>query len=128
MNRFRSSISAKLIALVSMSLFIFPFTGNTAQGNSDAATRFKTRPPKYFVPGNRIRLETNIKADSGLDQVRCYFRAGNQENYSPVLMEDLGGDQRQTILPAPKRETRSLEYLFLSVNSYNVVTRTQTFS
>ena len=82
---------------------------------------------KYFVPEKRIRVEAKVTDKSGVDIVRCYFRVLGQVDYIFVEMTLIGKDIFKSVLPAPSKDTETIEYLFLAVNGQNEVVKTQTF-
>jgi hypothetical protein len=109
--------------VIFLSLFLAVFLSTTAQ----AATTMKHTAPDYFVPDQRIRMEAQVEDPQGVKLVRCYFKAAGEADLVFVPMSMTGKNEYAGILPAPSAGTSQIEYLFLAVNSSNVVVRSQNF-
>jgi len=84
-------------------------------------------PIEYFLPNNRILIETEIIDETGIKLVRCYFRADAADEFVFVPMKRLEENEYRAILPAPAGYSETIEYLFLALNTSNQVVKTQTF-
>ena len=109
--------------VIFLSLFMAVFLSTAAQ----AATTMKHTAPDYFVPDQRIRMEARVEDPLGIKLVRCYFKAAGEADLVFVPMTMAGKNEYAGTLPAPAAGTSQIEYLFLAVNSSNVVVRTQNF-
>ena len=128
MKRFRSNTLARVLCFVAVALFVLPMNAVSvfAKEGPRATTKVKHKPIEYFVPEKRIKLETEVTDEAGVNLVRCYFRAVEQADYVFVAMTP-GSSLYKGVLPAPSKKTEMLEYLFLVVNGKNQVVKTQTF-
>lgn len=128
MKRLRSNLFASLLSLTAALLFAIPqnVTSVLAEGDGKATTEIIHKPMGYFVPQKRIKIEATVTDKLGVNLVRCYFRALEQEDYVFVAMHPVFGSF-EGILPAPSKETEKVQYLFLVVNGHNQVVTTQTF-
>ena len=100
---------------------------NDASISSESATTMKHTKPDFFVADQRIRLQAEVENPAGIKLVRCYFKAAGEADLVFVHMTMTGKNEYAGILPAPAPGTSQIEYLFLAVNSANVVVRTQNF-
>jgi len=128
MRTFRSSRLAILLSLIAMGLFVVPANVACVLAEEEAkvTTEITHKPIPYFVPEKRIGLKVRIMDKHGINRVRCYFRAAQKGDYFFVTMMPIF-DFYEGILPAPSKETQTIEYLFLVVNGRNDVVKTQTF-
>jgi len=128
MKKLRSNAFAKVLSFIAAALFVLPINAGSvfAKEEIKATTRVKHKPPKYFVSEKRIEVEADVTDKGGVNLVRCYFRAEDQADYLFVTMNP-GSSLYKGILPAPSKETETLEYLFLVVNGNNQVVKTQKF-
>lgn len=90
-------------------------------------TEVRHDPPDYFVSGRRIKLEALVRDQAGINQVRCYFRAFGEADHVFVEMKPTRSDIYEGILPSPGKETRTIEYLFLTVNGKEQVVSTRKY-
>jgi hypothetical protein len=88
----------------------------------------KHKPIQYFVPDKRIKIDTEVTDKEAIKLVRCYFRAAGEAGYVFVPMEAGKEGVFESILPAPGKNTKTLEYLFLVVNEKNQIVRSQVFT
>jgi hypothetical protein len=116
-----------LVLFLSLSLVFTNFTMAVAASEADAKTKMKHSPPKYFVPEHRIQLDVNVSDPKGVDLVRCYFKAAGETDFVFVPMSSTGKNTYSGVLPAPSLTSEQIEYLFLSVNSKNVIVKSQVF-
>jgi len=125
MKAIKKSLFGKVVAVCVMSLFL------TAANVSPVLAEIQVRHKAigFFVPEKRIRLEARvIKDDSEIKLVRCYFRATEQADYVFVGMEPSKQGAYTAILPAPSKETMTIQYLFLIVNQNNQPIKTQVYT
>ncbi len=127
MKKLRSSVFAKILSIIVITLFILPFNVDMSFAKKKGTTKIKHTPIKYFVPGYRIKLEAEVKDKKGINLVRCYFKAAGEADYVFITMNFKGIGKYEGILPAPNKNTGAIEYLFLAVNDKNEVVKTQTF-
>jgi hypothetical protein len=113
---------------LSLFLTVFFLAPAFLASTADAAITMKHTAPDYFVSDQRIQLEAQVDDPAGVSLVRCYFKAAGEANMVFVPMNSNGKDEYTGILPAPSATTDRIEYLFLGVNSYKEVVRTQTFT
>ncbi len=90
-------------------------------------TAIKYKPIDYFVSGKRIWLNAKITDKAGVNLARCYFRAVEEADFVFVAMKEIKTNQYEGILPAPSKNTETIEYLFLAVNGANQVVKSQRF-
>jgi len=128
MKGFRSNVLGRVLCFIAAALFVLPINGVGlfAKEGPEVTSRVKHKPIKYFVPEKRIKVEATVTDEQGVNLVRCYFRAVEQADYVFVAMNP-GSSLYQGVLPAPSKDTETLEYLFLVVNGKNEVVKTQTF-
>jgi len=124
---FRPISLLRPIIFITITLFMLQLSTGLLSAGDKAQTKFKIKTLKYYVPENRIQVETKVIDDAKVELVRCYFRAGVQENFVFIEMLSQGSSSFRGILPAPSAETNRLEYLFLAVNGNNEVSKTKTF-
>ncbi len=93
-----------------------------------ASTKVIHTPIPYFVPEHRITIEARVTDESGIDLVRCYFKADMQAEYVFVPMTETREGYFQAILPAPADYAEQIRYLVLVVNQNRQVVKTQEFS
>ncbi len=115
------------VLFLSLSLVFTTFTPAFAASGDGAKTKMKHTPPKYFVPEHRIQLDVRVSDPKGVELVRCYFKASGESDFVFVPMTDTGKNNYSGVLPAPSPTTEQIEYLFLSVNTENVVVKSQSF-
>lgn len=129
MNVMRRSLLGKAILVFGLVLFIMSMSGVQVSAAAPAI-RVKHEPPAYFVSEKRIRIETKItEGVSDVRLVRCYFRAVDQADYVFIgMIPEKEGGEYQGILPAPSKETQSVQYLFLVVDQNNQPIKTQVFT
>ena len=121
-NRFFQGIS--LLAMAFYLLAAVPMSAFAAS----ASTKIKHEPIEYYISGKRIAVEAEITDDQGLNLVRLYFKNDLQADYLFVPMTSSAGDIYTGILPAPDKSAKTITYLFLVVNSDNVIVKSQEFS
>ena len=90
-------------------------------------TAIKYKPIDYFVSGKRIKLNAKITDKAGINLARCYFRAVEEADFVFVALKEIKTNQYEGILPAPSKDTETIEYLFLAVNDANHVIKSQRF-
>ncbi len=129
MKKMKMHFFGKLLCIVASILFVLPPNGTLLFGATDPnpSIEFGYDPIEYFVPGKRIVLEIEANDKSGINLVRCYFRAGGQKDYVFVPMTAVKEGTYRAILPASSKDTSMIDYLFLVVNGKNQVFKTQTF-
>jgi len=93
-----------------------------------ATTKIKHEPLVYYNSGKRIAAEAEISDGEGINLVRLYFKSDIQAEYLFVPMDSVSRGTYQGILPAPNTTAKYITYLFLVVNSSNVVVRSQEFT
>lgn len=126
-HQFRTDMAFFFILLLGTGLFIFtPDSLFAAQ--VQATTQVRHKPIAYFVPGNRIAIDARITDESGINLVRCYFKADMQAEYVFVPMTETSDRNFRAILPAPTDDSIQIQYLFLVVNHDRQVIKTQEFS
>jgi hypothetical protein len=108
-------------------LALMLFAACPASTVNAADTKMKHTPPDYFVSEHRIQLDADVQDPSGINLVRCYFKAVGEADLVFVPMSPAGSSKYAGILPAPSATTDRIEYLFLAVNAQNQVVRTQSF-
>jgi len=130
MKNIQKNIFAKILSLIVMAMLVLPFNALPVSAEDDvqATAKIKHKQVKYFVPGFRIKLETNVTDKEGVNLVRCYFKSQELADYVFVPMHTTANDRYEGILPAPNKNTESIDYLFLAVNNLNNVVKTQTFT
>ena len=115
----------KALALI-LSLFLaFPCSIVSAAAKPNI--KIKHDPPKDYVPGFRIFLDTEIKKKSDVLVARCYFKTKKDKNLVFVDMVPKGNPGYQATLPAPWLGSEYVEYAFVVVNKDKEVIRTQMF-
>lgn len=115
----------KVLAVV-LSLFLaFPCGIVSAAAKPDI--KIKHDPPKDYVPGFRINLDTEIKKKTDVLVARCYFKTKKDKNLVFVDMVPKGNPGYQATLPAPWVGSEYVEYAFVVVNKDKEVIRTQMF-
>lgn len=80
-----------------------------------------------FVPQNRIVLKAKVEDKSGVDVVRAYFKAGDVSTFAFVPMS-CKKEICLATLPAPSKDTKTLDYAILVKNGENKVFKSQTFT
>ena len=122
MNSLRNNYAAKALALFALALFVLPIpTGIAAAAETTTTIAIKHKPIQYFVPDKRIKIDTEVTDKEAIKLVRCYFRAAGEAEYVFVPMDAGKEGVFESILPAPGKNTKKLEYLFLVVNEKNQV-------
>jgi len=82
----------------------------------------------YIVAGHRIALKAKVKTDdSPIDIVRTYFKSSDGKNFVFVDMK-CEKEECSSILPATKKETKAINYIFLIKDENGKVVKTQTFT
>ncbi len=115
----------KVLAVV-LSLFLaFPCGIVSAAAKPDL--KIKHDPPKDYVPGFRITLDTKIKEKADVLVARCYFKTKKDKNLVFVDMVPKGNPGYQATLPAPWVGSEYIDYAFVVVNKDKEVIRTQMF-
>lgn len=128
MKQFRTNRLARVFALLAIVLFILPLNALAAADKPiKVTTAIKYKPIDYFVPEKRIKLSAKITDKAGVNLARCYFRAVEEADFVFVAMQEIETDQYEGILPAPSKDTETIEYLFLVVNGANQVVKSQRF-
>lgn len=128
MNSLRNNYAAKALALFALALFVLPIhTGISAAAETTTTIAIKHKPIQYFVPDKRIKIDTEVTDKEAIKLVRCYFRAAGEAGYVFVPMAAGKEGVFESILPAPGKNTKTLEYLFLVVNEKNQIVRSQVF-
>ena len=115
----------KVLAVV-LSLFLaFPCGIVSAAAKPDL--KIKHDPPKDYVPGFRITLDTKIKEKADVLVARCYFKTKKDKNLVFVDMVPKGNPGYEATLPAPWVGSEYIDYAFVVVNKDKEVIRTQMF-
>ena len=115
----------KVLAVV-LSLFLaFPYGIVSAAAKPDL--KIKHDPPKDYVPGFRITLDTKIKEKADVLVARCYFKTKKDKNLVFVDMVPKGNPGYEATLPAPWVGSEYIDYAFVVVNKDKEVIRTQMF-
>jgi len=115
----------KVLAIV-LSLFLaFPCGIVSAAAKPDL--KIKHDPPKDYVPGFRITLDTKIKEKADVLVARCYFKTKKDKNLVFVDMVPKGNPGYEAMLPAPWVGSEYIDYAFVVVNKDKEVIRTQMF-
>lgn len=125
-HRFRTVFALFLILLPVVELCI-SFSIPSAAAQTKAATRVRHEPISYFVPEHRIAVDARVTDKSGIDRVRCYFKADMHAEYVFVPMAHIKGSDYRAVLPAPAPYSEEIQYLFLAVNQDRQVVKTQAF-
>jgi len=102
--------------------------GTALAEETSASTKITHTPPAYFVPGHRIAVKADVTDKAGINVARCYFRATDQADYVFVSLNPEADGTCEGILPAPAKETQTIEYLFLAVNGKGKIVKTKVFS
>lgn len=123
----KRSFLTRIIVVPCCLLLLFATFTPVAMADVKAQTTIEHNPPGYFVPEYRIQMDARVKDPSGVELVRCYFRAAGEADFVFVPMTPTGGNSYSGILPAPSSATKQIEYLFLSVNEENVIVKTQAY-
>jgi len=121
------SLSAKILCLILAGLLFMPVSGVSVFAQEKIATKIKHKPLKYFVADHRIRVEAAVGDETGINLVRCYFRAPEQADFVFVTMTESEKGSYQGILPVPGPHTDSIIYIFLAANVKKQVVKTQEF-
>lgn len=116
-----------LVMLMCFSLTFSAFTPALMAGEVQADTNMRHSPPDFFIPEHRIQMDARVTDPSGVELVRCYFKAQGEADFVFVPMTNTGRNNYSGVLPAPSRSTQQIEYLFLAVNAKNQVVKSQTF-
>ena len=121
--------SSFVLSLITLTFFLSSqiLIPNFADASNFAKTKIKHSPIEYFIPGKRIKIQTQIKNPKGIKLARCYFKAEGEANFVFVTMDAMGKSKFHGILPAPSNSTKTIEYLFLAVTNENQIVKTQTF-
>jgi hypothetical protein len=120
-NPFLKSLSLLLVFVLSVP---FSVLAETAKAEPPQ-TSITFKEPSYVVPGKRITLNAEVRDPAGIKLVRCYFRAAGEADYVFVTMSKQSESTYIATLPAPSATSKALEYMVLSVNTYNSVVRTK---
>ena len=121
------SFKVRCISII-LAILIFNLINIDSVCASDKLTiSIKHKPFDYFVPGKRIDVTADVSDPSGVDLVRCYFRAEEHADYVFVSMGTTYGSAFQGVIPAPDSQTKTLQYLFLVKNKRDAVAKTQVF-
>ena len=129
MKDMRKSLFGRLVAVCVMSLFLMAADGSPVMAKTETGIQVRHKAIAFFVPEKRIRLEARvIKGDSEIKLVRCYFRATEQADYVFVEMESAEKGTYNAIIPAPSKDTTTLQYLFLVVDQNNQPIKTQVYT
>jgi len=116
----------KVLAIV-LSLFL-AFPCGIVSAAAKPNIKIKHDPPKDYVPGFRITLDTKIKEKADVLDARCYFKTKKDKNFVFVdMVPNKGNPGYQTTLPAPWVGSEYVEYAFVVVNKDKEVIRTQMF-
>ena len=129
MRRIRSKSMCKVLSVFVGFCFILTlYPGAVFAKETTPSVKMNFKPLKYFVPEKRIKLLFQAKDDSGVQLVRCYFRAQEQADFVFIAMGPLASPNYfEGILPAPSSDTDAIEYLFLVVNGNNEIFKTQRY-
>ena len=129
MKQFMGLGKNALVMLMCLSLVFSTFTPLAMAGDEvQAETDMRHSPPDYFVPDHRIQMDARVSDPSGVELVRCYFKAQGEADFVFVPMTNTRRNNYSGILPAPSAQTEQIEYLFLAVNAENEVVKSQTFT
>jgi hypothetical protein len=126
MKRLRSNILSRLLSFAAVFLFVIPLNSGSAPAQ-EPKTKIKHTPLSFFVSENRIKISADVTDEAGVKVVRCYFRAAGQADYVFVRMESVKEDRYEGILPKPRKDTQTLEYILLAVNQKDRVVKTEAF-
>jgi len=133
MDVIRKSFFGKAVSVSALAMLVI--TMNSSMLYAASAIKVKHEPPAYFVPEKRISFEIRIMAGtSDIRLIRCYFRSAEQADYVFVAMNPthkgryLHKGLYSGILPAPGKDTQTVQYLFLIVDQNNQPIKTQVFT
>ena len=115
----------KVLAVVLTLFLAFPCSIVSAAAKPNI--KIKHDPPKDYVPGFRITLDTEIKKKTDVLVARCYFKTKKDKNLVFVDMVPKGNPGYEATLPAPWVGSEYVEYAFVVVNKDKEVIRTQMF-
>jgi len=134
MDVIRKSFFGKAVSVSALVILVITMNSSMVFAAS-AAIKVKHEPPAYFVSEKRISVEIRIMAGtSDVRLIRCYFRAAEQADYVFIGMNPthkgryLHKGLYSGILPAPSKETQTIQYLFLIVDQNNQPIKTQVFT
>lgn len=117
-----------LTVVVYLFSLVFMNAGAVLAEEVKTATEIKHIPITYFVPEKRISITADVTDEAGVNLVRCYFKGSEQADFVFVGMNSGADGSYSGTLPAPAKNTQSIEYLFLAVNGSNQVVKSQTFT
>ncbi len=123
----RKSLFGKAVSV--FALVMFAITMNVSMGYT-AAPAIKMRHDilEYFVAEKRIMVQAEVtQGAAGVKLMRCYFRATEYADYVFVGMTSEKDGVYRGILPAPSKDTKTIQYLFLFVDQGNKAMKTQVF-
>ncbi len=133
MRVMRRSFFGKAVSVSALVIFVISMNSSMVYAASEI--KVKHEPPAYFVSEKRIGVEIRIMAGSSdIRLIRCYFRAAEQADYVFVAMNPahkgryLHKGLYSGILPAPGKDTQTVQYLFLIVDQNNQPIKTQVFT
>jgi hypothetical protein len=97
---------------------------------ADAAPQITLDPViESYVPQNRIMMNAKIDSASPIQVARTYFKSSDVGDYVFVPMAcNSALTSCKAVLPAPSKETASIDYLVLVVDADKKVYKTQTFT
>lgn len=125
-------IMKKLVALFIVPfLILLPFTSFASEEKlSPPKTEITHKPVEKVSAGERVSLAMEVEDPAGVDEVRVYFKAMAEGDYSFVQMQmqQEGASSYGGVLPAPANGTGQFEYLILVKNSENVVVKSQSYT
>lgn len=123
----RNGPGKRLVVMVTCFALVFAaFVPPIAAAIKDR-TEMQHTQPGYFVPEHRMQLDAKVSDPTGVDLVRCYFKAAGEADFVFVPMTHTGGDDYSGILPAASPATEQIEYLFLAVNNENEIVKSESF-
>ncbi len=81
-----------------------------------------------YSQGRRLKIQAQVVDTEGVLEARCYFRSDKDAQFFYTPMRRQQGSLFTCTLPAFSKDTRRLEYFFLSVNNRKQAIRSQTFT
>ncbi|MFO8240243.1 MAG: hypothetical protein R6T90_04510 [Dissulfuribacterales bacterium] len=118
----------KLLAVILSFSLVLPGNVLTALAAPSTSTMKHKKLTDDYIPGFRIKLETEINDKTGFLVARCYFKTKNDKNFAFVAMDYIEDNVYQATLPAPWVNSEAIDYLFVVINKQKKVTRSEIFT
>jgi len=126
MNIMKKSLFGKAVSVSVLAMFVIAMNGSMVYAAS--AIKVKHESLAYFVPEKRIMVQAEVTQGAAeVRLMRCYFRSTEQADYVFVGMTSEKDGVYNGILPAPSKDSKTIQYLFLVVDQKNQPIKTQVF-